>query len=138
MSDVHFGGCVCGAVRYTVRGEPAAAFVCHCKFCQRRTGSAFAITVYFKIEDVELLEGALSSHEHKSDESGRWIQRHFCTACGTPISHIAEMRPGLRAIAGGTFDDPNWFSIKQHIWTKSKQAWVSIPANFKPPTETRS
>jgi hypothetical protein len=58
---------ILGRQRNRVRGEPATALVCHCKFCQRRTGSAFAVTVYFKEEDVEVLRGALSSCQHHSD-----------------------------------------------------------------------
>ena len=132
MSEEHEGGCVCGLVRYRARGEPVTALVCHCKFCQRRTGSAFAITVYFDESNIELLSGTLAIHEHHSDESGRWLRTEFCPNCGTTIGHTAELRPGKRAVTGGTFDDPGWFKINQHIWVGSKRPWVSIPADFKP------
>jgi hypothetical protein len=51
----------------------------------------------------------------------------FCPKCGTTISHTAEIRPGMRTIAGGTFDDPTWFRIDRHIWVQSKLPWVAIP-----------
>ena len=128
MSEVHEGGCLCGAVRYRVRGDPAVGLVCHCRFCQHRTGSAFAVIGYFNEGDVEFLKGKLSLREHRSDESGRWLRMEFCPSCGTTVTHTAELRPGLRAIAGSSFDDPDWFKIERHIWTRSARPWVKIPA----------
>ena len=51
------GGCICGAVRFRVTNAPFRTSVCHCRFCQRRTGSAFGIGVYFRKADFELLQG---------------------------------------------------------------------------------
>ena len=128
-TDTHEGGCVCGAVRYRVHGKPVFASVCHCAFCRRRTGSAFAVVVYFDENAVQFVQGELAEYEHRSDVSGRWLRMNFCPRCGTTVSHTAEARPGLRAIAGGTFDDPDWFAIDRHIWIQSKQPWVCIPSN---------
>jgi hypothetical protein len=127
-TETHEGGCVCGAVRYRVRGTPAIASVCHCVFCRRRSGSAFAVVTYFDAKDVEFLQGELAEYEHRSDESGRWLRMNFCPKCGTTVSHTVEARPGMRGIAGGTLDDPDWFAIERHIWTRSKRPWVAIPA----------
>ena len=128
MDDVHEGRCACGAVRHRVRGEPVAGIVCHCKFCQRRLATAFAVVAYFEERDAEILQGELTTWEHRSDESGRWLRVEFCKRCGTTITHTAELRPGWRAIAAGTFDDPDWFKIERHIWTRSARPWVSIPS----------
>ena len=54
-AEKHEGGCACGQVRYVVAGEPELAAVCHCEYCQQRTGSAFGVLVYFKNENVEKL-----------------------------------------------------------------------------------
>jgi len=129
MTDVHAGGCVCGTVRYRVRGQPAVGMVCHCRFCQRRLGTAFAMVAYFEDKNVEILKGALTTYEHRSDESGRWLKVQFCPRCGTTVTHTAEARPGFRGIAAGTFDDPDWFKIERHIWTRSARPWVAIPAD---------
>ena len=131
MSPTHDGGCLCGAVRYRVRGEPAIGLVCHCKFCQRRLGSAFAAVAYFDAAAVEFMQGELAEYEHRSDESGRWLRLNFCPRCGTPVSHTAQGRPGMRAIAAGTFDDPGWFAIDRHVWLRSKQHWVEIPEDVQ-------
>lgn len=126
MSDIHHGGCVCRAVRYRVHGDPVVGSVCHCTFCQKRLASAFAVLALFKQDAIEI-RGELKEVEHHSDVSGRWLRMSFCPKCGTTVSHTAELRPGMRAIAAGTFDDPAWFRIDRHIWTQSKLPWVVIP-----------
>ena len=118
---------MCGTVRYRVTNAPFRAGVCHCKFCQRRTGSAFGVGVYFKKSDFELTRGALKSYEHKSDESGRWLRMEFCPDCGTTVTWTLELFPDGRGVAGGTFDDPSWVKLERHTWTRSKQHWVPIP-----------
>ena len=127
MTDTHTGGCACGTVRYQVRGKPVLAAVCHCTFGQRRLASAFAILATFEEQNVEILQGELAEVEHHSDVSGRWLRMQFCPKCGTTITHRAQLRPGMRTIAGGTFDDPQWFTIDRHIWVQSKLPWVKIP-----------
>ena len=127
MSETHTGGCACDAVRYRVRGKPTIAQVCHCTFCQRRLASAFAIVASFPEDAIDVLQGQRVECEHRSDESKRWLRMSFCPKCGTTISHTAEVRPGLRSIAAGTFDEPDWFKIDRHIWVQSKRPWVTVP-----------
>lgn len=130
MSEDHQGGCLCGSVRYRAAGTPVAATVCHCRFCQRRSGSAFSEPVHFSAGQVDV-SGELRTYEHHSDESGRWLRMQFCPTCGTTVMWTAERRPGVIAIAGGTFDDPAWFRNQRHIWTRSAQPWVAIPAGME-------
>jgi hypothetical protein len=129
MSDIHEGGCACGAVRFRVKSSPVVAMACHCRFCQQRLGTAFALVAYFDEKNIEFTSGERTLYEHRSDESGRWLKLEFCPRCGTTLSHTAEVRPGLRSISVGTFDDPGWISIERHIWTRSKRPWVSIPSD---------
>jgi len=121
------GGCVCGAVRSRVKAKPQVGLVCHCTWCQKRSGRAFSFNAYCREEDVEFLSGELTRYEHRSDETGRWLRTEFCPVCGTPVTHTTELRPGLRAIAAGTLDDPDGFSVGRHIWTRSARPWVAIP-----------
>lgn len=127
MSSTHDGGCACGAIRYSVSGQPALAQACHCSFCQRRTGSAFALVVAFKEDQVELTGATPSQYEHRSDESGRWLRSHFCGNCGTTVMITLEKNPGVSVIPGGTFDDPRWFKLTRHIWTRSAHDWMVFP-----------
>ena len=130
MSEHHDGRCACGAVRYRVHGTPAFATVCHCRFCQRRLAGAFAVLATFREEEFELTQGEVAQYEHRSDESGRWLRMNFCPACGTTVSHTAEIRPGMRTVAVGTLDEQDWFAIDRHIWVQSKRPWVTIPAGM--------
>ena len=122
------GGCLCGAVRYRVKAEPVRSSACHCRNCQLRTGSAFGVGAYFRDEDVEFLRGERKTYEYRSDESGRWLRTEFCTSCGGTVTWTAEALPGLRAIAGGSFDDPQWFRIERHSWLRSAHRWFTPPS----------
>jgi hypothetical protein len=128
MSDIHAGGCVCGAVRYKTTGQPVVVTACHCRFCQKRLASAFAVLATFPDNAVEITRGRPALCEHRSDESGRWLKMEFCPQCGTTVAHTSELRPGMRTMAAPTFDEPGWLKIERHIWTRSKQPWVEIPA----------
>ena len=130
MSETREGGCLCGAVRYRVHAAPKLASVCHCRNCQRRTGSAFGIGAYFQDADVDL-RGERRTYEYRSDETGRWLRMEFCPSCGNTVSWTAEVFPGMRALAGGSFDDPDWLKINRHGWTRSKQKWVVCPADVQ-------
>jgi hypothetical protein len=130
MPQVHEGGCVCGAVRYKVKADPVRSGVCHCTFCQRRSGSAFATVSYFKDSDVEI-RGSLKTYEHRSDETNRWLKMEFCPNCGTTVTWTLEFMPGARGIAGGTFDDPSWLRIERATWMRSAQPWVIMPGHVE-------
>jgi hypothetical protein len=127
MPDTHEGGCLCGAVRYRVTDAPARTTVCHCTFCQRRTGSAFGFMAYFKQEHVEIMSGTLKTYEHRSDESNRSLRIEFCPNCGTTVAMSVETLPGAQGIAGGTFDDPSWLQVQRHTWLRSAQSWIVVP-----------
>jgi hypothetical protein len=131
MSDTHAGGCVCGAVRYRAHGEPARVTVCHCTWCQRRTGSAFGVASVFDAARVEITGQAPRTYRHRSDESGRWLDLHFCSSCGTNIGFTLEWVPGVFAVDSGTFDEPSWIDPGRHdfryIYLRSAQGWSTLP-----------
>lgn len=121
------GGCLCGAVRFTSSEQPVRAMACHCTACKRRTGAAYGIGVYFNDAEITFNEAERAVHEFHSDTTGRWIRNEFCPQCGTTVSWTLEMRPGLRAIAGGAYDDPDWFTVEAHIWTRSARSDMCYP-----------
>jgi hypothetical protein len=121
------GGCQCGAVRYRTSGTPVRAMACHCTTCKLRTGAAYGIGVYYQENDVEFFQGRIAKYRFESDTSGRWIQNEFCSACGATVSLTLEMQPGLRAIAGGSFDNPKWYEIEAHIWARSARKDMCYP-----------
>lgn len=113
------GGCLCGAVRYETTETPARVMACHCTTCKQRTGSVYGVGVYFPEDQITFTAGELASYEFNSDTTGRWIKTEFCRSCGSTVTWKTEMRPGWRAVAGGSYDDPHWYSIEAHIWTRS-------------------
>jgi len=121
------GGCQCGAVRFVTTGVPAKAMACHCTTCKQRTGAAYGLGVYFEETAVEFTQGELITYEFNSDTTGRWIRTEFCSKCGSAITWTAQMRPGWRAIAGGSYDDPDWFKLEAHIWTRSARSDMRYP-----------
>jgi hypothetical protein len=131
MAETHEGGCLCGAVRYRVKGNPSRASMCHCTFCKRRTGSALGIVALFQDENLEITGLPLMTYEHKSDESHRWIRLEFCSRCGTTVTLKLERFPGARGIAVGTLDDPGWVKFERVIWTRSALPWMTYPAGIE-------
>lgn len=127
MLESREGGCLCGSVRFRAVGEPLRAHACHCTFCQRRTGSAFAEVAYFLDGNVEVTGGALTRYTHRSDVSGRWLRMEFCPICGTCVTIALERRPGELGIHIGTLDDPGSIKLRRHIWTTSQQGSALIP-----------
>jgi len=129
--DIHEGGCACGSVRYRTIGPPANVIVCHCDWCQRRTGSGFAVLPKFHKKQVEVLSGDLTLYKWRSTESDRWLEVRFCPTCGSNIGFTQELRPDAYAIEAGTFDDPSWMRADKlwfrHIFTRSGQAWSDVP-----------
>ncbi len=128
MSEIHEGGCLCAAVRYRAHGAALRTLVCHCKFCQKVTGSTSYAESMFPVNAVEFT-GELSVYGHPSENSGKTVHVHFCPQCGTTVTLTFERWPEYRAISRGTFDDPDWVTISSHIWTESAQSGVVLPAD---------
>lgn len=125
----HTGGCLCGQIRYTIEGEPAASMVCHCTHCQKQSGSAFS-TIVGVSEGQVAITGEVSCYQD-SGESGKGVERQFCGTCGSPLFSKVEVSPSLLWVKAGTLDDTSGFAPAAHLWTRSKQDWVdtgTVPA----------
>ena len=106
------GGCLCGKVRYATLAVPGRVTVCHCRFCQRATGSAYMVEPIFTKEDFELVSGSPKTYDQVSEGSGKVVHIHFCGECGTKLWLSFERFPDAVGVYGGTFDDPHWFPIE--------------------------
>lgn len=124
--QIRQGGCICGAVRYRALGKPLRVTVCHCTFCQRRTGGALSIHAWFEADNTAL-DGELGTYEHRSDESNFFLRLHFCRRCATTVMLTLEKRPALRLIMVGTLDDPKSVEVDFHVWRRSAQPWICLP-----------
>ncbi len=121
------GGCDCGKIRYRLTAEPIMINACHCKACQRQTGSAFAINMLIEADNVEL-HGEEPVVNEVSSPSGQGQAIHRCGHCGTSVWGVYHAAgDGVRFVRGGTLDDPSQAIPRAHIWTESKAPWVTIP-----------
>jgi hypothetical protein len=117
------GRCLCGSVKFAVRGAPLAMYYCHCGQCRRASGSSFATNALVRSEDFELLAGA---GEMTSFESSPGKRRHFCARCGSPLFSRADALPQLISLRCGSLDgDPGVRPIA-HIHVASKSPWYEI------------
>ena len=126
MTDALQGGCACGHVRYRLGSEPMFVHCCHCRDCQRQTGSAFAINALIETDRIPLLSGAPEPVPVPT-ESGRPHDIHRCPHCHTALWSDYGRRPSLRFVRVGTLDDPDAIRPDVHIFTRSKAPWVVLP-----------
>lgn len=118
------GGCLCGRVRYTARGAPTFELNCHCRVCQKITGSGYTPVAAFA-EDAVRVEGEIKYHERLGD-SGRKVWEGFCAECGARLTGKAETMPGLLLLQAGNYDDPNRFKPTADIFTASAAHWDAM------------
>jgi hypothetical protein len=119
------GGCACKNIRYECAEEPIVQLICHCRDCQRASGSAFAPLMFFAADTFRFSKGTPIFHEVVGG-SGRLIQRGFCGKCGSPISaHWPEV-PHVQIVVPVSLDDPSAFQPTTEIWLSRAQAWHPV------------
>ena len=119
MTAKYQGGCLCGSVRYRADAKPINQRICHCRLCQRAIGAAFNARILFRIDDV-IFDGMVATVHSSPD-----LKRGFCPGCGTTIFSRRDAA-GIMGLTTGSLDDPSVFEPEMHIFTASKQPWVTI------------
>jgi hypothetical protein len=122
MPAIRTGGCLCGAVRYESTGDPVFSLQCHCRDCQRQTGSAYIAAMRVPAAGFRITKGAPKQYVSTSDGGNR-VTRAFCGDCGSPIYIQVSTRPDLVGLRVGTLDDPSEFHPEADIFVKSAQPW---------------
>ena len=127
----HDGGCACGYVRYRVKSEPLIVHCCHCSWCQRQNGSAFAVNALIEADRVELLLGDVVDVTVPSP-SGKGQKISRCPKCQVAVwSYYLVMYGGIgelvRFIRVGTLDEPGRLPPDVHIYTAAKPDWLQLP-----------
>jgi hypothetical protein len=117
------GGCLCGAVRYVLKGEPKAIAICHCTHCQRQSGSVFSFNVVFGEADYEQ-SGETMLYVDKGD-SGQPVYRHFCGRCGSPILTTVAEAPGMVVVRAGTLDNAEGLQPQTEIYADHAMKWLA-------------
>lgn len=126
MSETLTGGCVCGQIRYIwTAGLKFKIYACHCKDCQTRSGSAFALQMGVMAGDLnvsgDVIEGKFTQ------PSGAIATQFACPICLTRIYASNDQRPGFLSIRAGTLDKSETIVPGFHLWVSSKQPWIVIP-----------
>ena len=118
--------CACGELKVTVLGDPEVVAICNCTQCQKRTGVPYSVSAYFNKSQIISILG-----EHKTfsrtAQTGRWIELHFCTNCGSTVFWYAEQGPNWIGVAAGSFADPDFPEPTWAVFTPSRYKWVTFP-----------
>jgi hypothetical protein len=121
------GGCACGAIRYKLAASPLIVHACHCRDCQRITGSAFVINLWIERQFVEAI-GAVPESFELAGGSGQPNEVFFCGKCGVYLWSRYHGAPGdALFIRAGTLDTPDAVAPDVHIFTRSKVPWLELP-----------
>jgi hypothetical protein len=119
------GACACGGIAFRMQSKPMFVHCCHCRWCQRETGSAFVLNAFIESNRVTLLKGQVTEIEIPSQSGmGQIIAR--CPKCLIAVwSHYGGERR-LSMVRVGTLENPHYMPPDIHIFTESKQPWVAL------------
>ena len=120
------GSCSCGAVRYALSADPMVVHACHCRDCQRLTGSAFVINLWIEEAAVES-QGVAPRAFGTQGGSGRVHEVFSCPSCATQVWSRYHGSGRTLFVRGGTLEDPASVTPDIHIFTRSKLPWVQLP-----------
>lgn len=123
MSELK-GSCRCGKVSYSSTADPVFVGVCHCRSCQKSTGSAYATVVAVPAASVTV-KGATKRFDDKGD-SGQATHREFCPECGSAVMQSADALAGISMLTAGTLDDPALLKPGMQIYCDSAMPWSMV------------
>jgi hypothetical protein len=123
------GECGCGNIKIRTNGEPEFRLMCHCKSCQKRTGSDYSHNVYFSHEQVEIF-GEVKPYTRTAQED-RYLTNYFCPECGMTLYWHMDVSPKITGIAISVFDVDDFEMPEESIWEKFKRPWVEFDLQLK-------
>ena len=121
--------CSCGRLTVAIDGEPVRISMCHCRDCQRRTGSVYGVQARFHRSDATI-DGPSTAWTRTADSGNRIVQ-HFCPTCGTTVFYLPEQEPGLIAVAVGAFADASFPAPRFSVYEARKHPWVVVPEELE-------
>ena len=122
------GGCACDAIRYECSEQLVFMVNCHCRDCQKASGSAYSPTLIVEMSSLKLLKGEAKYHCVPA-QSGNIARRGFCPDCGTPLFAGSSAKTEFLGIKASSLDDPSWFKPEANVWTCSVQPWDFLDPN---------
>jgi hypothetical protein len=115
------GGCLCGAIRYRVEGEPLGSGICHCRTCRKIASAPSLPFVTFAANALIFNQGTPS--EYRSSPN---VMRQFCGRCGSPLTYRNDNEPGSIDVMTCSLDEPEAFPPSHHIWISEKLPWDHV------------
>ena len=125
MNPDELGGCLCGAIRYRVRGAAVSTTLCHCRSCRLACGGPTLAWAIFNTQQVEFVRGSV--REFRSSPPAL---RGFCAECGTALTYRTDKRPEQLDITTATFDHPERFAPACEIYVAEKIGWQATPQDL--------
>jgi hypothetical protein len=119
------GGCLCGAIRYSVDVPIAELRACHCTHCQKASGAAGSVNAVIPSAALRITRGRAKRYDALAD-SGRTLYRFFCGNCGSPLYSQRATAPETAVLRAGTLDEAGEMRITTNIWTRSARPWAWI------------
>ncbi|MDR3534156.1 MAG: GFA family protein [Rhodopila sp.] len=118
------GGCRCGKITYVSSADPVFVGVCHCRACQKSTGTAYATVV--ALPTASLTVSGTTKRYDDAGDTGNATHRDFCPECGSTVTQSADVMDGITMITAGTLDDPSWVKPAMQIYCDSAMPWATI------------
>ncbi|KMQ51352.1 aldehyde-activating protein [Chitinispirillum alkaliphilum] len=118
------GSCLCGQISFQLKSDPLFSALCHCKACQKSSGSAFSFVIGVKKSDLQLEGTELKIYECTGD-SGSPAYRHFCANCGSIIYGQMKSQPDVVFLRAGLLDDLSGIKPKMNVYWRDHLPWLS-------------
>ncbi len=119
--DLHTGGCMCGAVRFSARGDPKWTAYCHCASCRKHTGAPVAAYAGYTTDKVTFTTGGPAFYA-----SSPGVRRGFCAVCGATLTYQGDRWPGEIHLHVGSFDDPAAFPPRGQAFPQERLPWLHL------------
>jgi hypothetical protein len=119
------GRCRCGRVKFVLREEPIAFYLCHCTDCQADSGSAFGQSMLVRAEAIDGLEGSAEEHTIEGPDGRRNVVTR-CANCATPLWFLNAEIPQVRGLNSGSLEDVAGLTPYGNMWTSSARPWVTF------------
>ena len=119
------GGCLCGAIRYTVDADIKDLRACHCTNCQKASGAGGSVNAVLPTAAIRITKGTPKRYAGIAD-SGRTLYRFFCADCGSPIAYGSERRPEIIDLFLGTLDEPGAVKPWCHVQVAEQVSWFEV------------
>jgi hypothetical protein len=126
MASPLTGGCLCGAIRYTISVPVTALRACHCLNCQKHSGAGGTVNAVVPTASFRITHGETKRYDDSATQRGRTLSRHFCGNCGSSIYSHRNPDPGFVVVRAGSLDDSSGMKITGNIWTSTARAWAYI------------